>query len=170
MPFAAPRRFLLLLLAFAAFPAGRALADLVWTPQNGWQIEGGVLSGLAGEEGRNAVAMMNKARAAEERGSYGTACSTYEKIAKRYPNSIWAPEAFYRAGHVRLLRKQYNKAFEDYQYIISAYPSTKRFNEVIGLQYRVAAALLNGAKSRIFWSLLPGVFTARDRGIEFCEQ
>ncbi|HTQ31142.1 MAG TPA: tetratricopeptide repeat protein [Opitutaceae bacterium] len=172
MPFATPRRFppLLFVIIVALLPAGRILGDLVWTPETGWEIQGGVLSGLIGVEGRNAIDLMNKARAAEEKGRYGTASSDYEKVAKKYPNSIWAPEAYYRAGHVRLLRKQYDKAFEDYQHIISTYPSTTRFNEVIGLQYRVAAALLNGAKGRIFWSLLPGIFTARDRGIEFCEQ
>lgn len=172
MPNAVLRRFPSLLCAFviAGLPAGRALADLVWTPQNGWQIEGGVLSGLVGEEGRNAIDLMNKARAAEEKGNDGTAARDYEKVAQKYPNSIWAPEAYYRAGHVRLVRKQYDKAFVDYQHIISTYPSTRRFNEVIGLQYRIAAELLNGARGRIFWSLLPGLFTARDRGIEFCEQ
>jgi len=172
MPSAVLRRLPLLVLTVIvlAFPAGRALADLVWTPETGWQIQGGVLSNLVGEEGRNAIDMMNKARAAEEKGHYGTACSDYEKVAKKYPNSIWAPEAYYRAGHVRLLRKQYSKAFQDYQQIISVYPSTNRFNEVIGIQYRIAADLLNGARSRIFWSLLPGIFPARDQGILYCEQ
>ena len=34
-------------------------ADLVWTPQTGWRVEGGALSGLAGAEGRNALDQMN---------------------------------------------------------------------------------------------------------------
>ena len=34
-------------------------ADLVWTPQTGWRVEGGALSGLAGAEGRNALDQMS---------------------------------------------------------------------------------------------------------------
>ena len=44
-------------------------ADLVWTKETGWSVEGGALAGLAGAEGRNALDQMNKARAAEEAGS-----------------------------------------------------------------------------------------------------
>ena len=40
----------------------RLAADLIWTPQEGWRVEGGVLAGLGGEDGRNALDLMNKAR------------------------------------------------------------------------------------------------------------
>ncbi|HSY54620.1 MAG TPA: outer membrane protein assembly factor BamD [Opitutaceae bacterium] len=171
MPFAALRRLPFALVAIAAmvFLAGPARADLVWTPQDGWQLEGGSLSGLAQTEGRNAIDLMNKGRAAEEKGHYGSALSAYGKVASKYPNSIWAPEAFYRSAHLRLLRKQYYKAFEAYQAIIGKYPSTKRFNEIIGEQYRIAAALLNGSRNHFFFTLIPG-FTNRDRGVQYFEQ
>lgn len=171
MPIAVTRRLPLVLFAILAsiLLSGHARADLVWTPQSGWQIQGGVLSGLGGEEGRNAIDLMNKGRAAEEKGGYGSALSAYGKVVKKYPNSIWAPEALYRSAHLRVLRKQYTKGFANYQEIIATYPSTKRFNEVISEQYRIATTLLNGARGRIFWGLLPG-FTARDKGIQYCEQ
>ena len=44
----------------------RLAADLVWSPQTGWRLEGGALSGLTGTESRNALELMNKARTAEE--------------------------------------------------------------------------------------------------------
>ena len=71
------RRFssILVLAALAGFllaPA-RVAADLVWTPQGGWKVEGGVLASLSGEDGRNALDLMNKARAAEEAGQNGLA-------------------------------------------------------------------------------------------------
>ena len=56
----APRLFCFLTfgcLILASF----ARADLVWTKQTGWRVEGGALSGLAGAEGRNALDQMNKA-------------------------------------------------------------------------------------------------------------
>jgi outer membrane protein assembly factor BamD len=173
MPFAALRRLPVILAVIAAvfILPGRARADLVWTPQTGWQLEGGALaaSGLAGTEGRNAIDLMNKARAAEEKGSYGSALSAYSKVVKKYPDSVWAPEAFYRSAHVRLLRKQYYKAFEAYQEVITRYPSTNRFDEIIGEQYRIATALLNGSRNHFFFALLPG-FVNRERGVQYCEQ
>jgi outer membrane protein assembly factor BamD len=161
--------FALVVIAASVFLTARARADLVWTPQEGWQLEGGSLSGLAETEGRNAIDLMNKGRAAEEKGSYGAALSSYGKVAKKYPNSIWAPEALYRSARLRLLRKQYYKAFEAYQLIVGKYPSTKRFDEIIGEQYRIATALLNGARNHFFFALIPG-FVNRERGIQYCEQ
>ena len=38
------------------------------------------------------------------------------------------------------------KAFDDFQQVLARYPNTRRFNEIVGEQYRIAAALLDGAK------------------------
>lgn len=160
------------LLAFVAGLAGlfvaSSRADLVWTKETGWRVEGGALSGLAGAEGRNALDQMNKARSAEENGSRRSAIKTYQAIAKRYPNSIYAPEAFYRSARLRLAGRDYTKAFDDYQQVLSRYPNTRRFNEIIGEQYRIASALLDGARGRMLWGLLPG-FKQRDKALEFFE-
>ena len=152
----------------ACFLAATARADLVWTPQTGWRVEGGALSGLAGPEGRNALDQMNKARTEEERGSTRSAYKAYERIAKKYPNAIYAPEALYRAARLHLTRKEYNKAFDDFQQVLARYPNTKRFNEITGEQYRIASALLDGARGRMFFGLLPG-FKQRDKAIEYFE-
>jgi outer membrane protein assembly factor BamD len=147
--------------------AGVARADLVWNAQTGWRVEGGALSGLTGKEGKNALDSMNKARTAEEKGSQGSAISTYLKVAKKYPNSVYAPEAYYRAAKLRLARKEYVKAFETFQEIVARYPNTKRFNEVIGEQYRISSALLDGARNRS-WGWFPG-FRAREKSIGYFE-
>ena len=137
-----------------------ARADLVWSRETGWRVEGGALSGLAGPEGRKALDLMNEARTDEDKGSTHSAIKTYASVAKKYPNSIYAPEAFYRSAKLHLVRKEYTKAFEDFQQVIGRYPNTKRFNEIIGEQYRIASALLDGARGRMFFGLLPG-FTKR---------
>lgn len=166
-----PVRFLAalsLLLTASFFLASAARADLVWTKESGWRVEGGALSGLAGAEGRNALDQMNKARAAEEEGSSRSAIKTYTALAKRYPNSIYAPEALYRSARLHLTRKEYTKAFEDYQTVLARYPNTQRFNEITGEQYRIASAMLDGARRRIFFGMLPG-FTQREKAIEYFE-
>src|SRR5688572_1486445 len=143
-------------------------ADLVWTPQTGWSVEGGALSGLAGAEGRNALDQMNRARTDEEAGHNRRAIRTYQAVAKRYPNSIYAPEALYRSARLRLAGKHYTKSFEDFQQVLARYPNTRRFNEIVGEQYRIASALLDGARGRMLWGLLPG-FKQRDKAIEYFE-
>jgi outer membrane protein assembly factor BamD len=171
MRFASARRptaVLCLLFSVLMLLTATLRADLVWTAQTGWRVEGGALSGLAGAEGRNALDQMNKARTSEEEGSRRSAIKTYQAVAKRYPNSIYAPEALYRSARLRLAGKDYTKAFEDFQQVLGRYPNTRRFNEIIGEQYRIASALLDGARGRMLWGLLPG-FKQRDKAIEYFE-
>lgn len=166
LPARALRAFCLLF-SLALILSVAARAELVWTAETGWRIEGGALSGLSGPEGRNAIELMNKGRKAEEKNSRGSAISAYKKVSKKYPNSIYAPEALYRAARLYLARKQYNKSFSFFQDMISRYPNTPRFNEVIGEQYRIASALLDGARPRYFgW--IPG-FKNREKGLEYFE-
>jgi outer membrane protein assembly factor BamD len=146
---------------------GRLAADLVWSRQTGWRVEGGAFSGVGGPEARKAVDLMNKARLDEEHKSYGSAIKSYDKVAKKYPNSVYAPEALYRMGNLRLARKQYYDAFDAYQQLIGRYPNTKRFNEIIGKQYRIAGDLLDGKRSYM-WGMFPGP-TGRANGIGYFE-
>jgi len=154
----------LCLLPFA--PAARA--DLVWTPETGWRIEGGSLSGLSGTEARNALELMNRARRYEESRAWRWAARAYETVGDRFPNSIYAPEALFRAATCRLNQKQYGNAFDDFQLVITHFPNTFRFNEIIGEEYRIASALLDGARDRWFFGTLPG-FKAPEVAIDYFE-
>src|SRR5262249_30081223 len=134
----------------------------------GWHVEGGTLSGLTGAEGNKALDEMNRARAAEEKGNHYSATRSYESVAKRWPNSVYAPEALYRAARIHLASKFYNKAWDDFQNVLARYPNTKRFNEIVGEQYRIASAMLDGARGRMLWGLLPG-FKQREKAVEYFE-
>lgn len=160
-------------LAFAALSAllllpARLAADLIWTPQGGWAAEGGVLAGLAGDEGRNAVDLMNRARTAEEAGHSREALKLYNSVAHKYPNSVFAPEALFRVGLIRQKRQEYYKAFDTYQQVVSRYPSSEKFTQVIGEQYRIASQLFEGKRSRIFFGMLPG-FKNREKALVYFE-
>ena len=162
-------RFALPLAALALFLLPmRLAADLVWSPEGGWRFEGGVVSGLAPAENRNALNLMNRARASEEKHHYHSALSSYKRVTKRFPNSLYAPEAFYRSGYIRLARHQYIKAFNAFQEIVLRYPSFARFNQVVGEQYRIASALLDGARNH-GWMLSPG-FRNREASVPLFEQ
>lgn len=153
--------------ALALLAPVAAHAELVWTPSSGWRIEGGALSGLSGNEGRKAIDLMNKGRNSEEHKNRWFAIRKYKKVAKKYPNSIYAPEALYRMGRLYLQRRQFNKSFTSFQDMLARYPNTPRFNEVIGEEYRIAASLLDGARPRYF-GLIPG-FKNREKGLEYFE-
>jgi len=169
MPLPVQRRFFFSSFCFALLLllAGRAGAELVWTPQTGWKVEGGALAGVASSEAKGAIGLMNKARAAEEKGSKGTAIKYYKRVAKLYANSVYAPEALYRLGNLWSARKQYTKSFEAYQVVATHYPSTTRYDEIVGKQYHIASALLDGARGRI-WGIFPG-FTNREKAIQYME-
>ncbi len=157
------------LAAFAALllaPA-RLAADLVWTPQDGWKVEGGVLAEFSGDEGRNALDTMNRARQAEESHREKSAIKLYSSVYKKYPNSVFASEALFRTGRLQQQRQQYYKAFVTYQTMLSRYPSSEKFTEVVGEQYRIAADLFAGKRAKI-WGWLPG-FKNRERALEYFE-
>jgi outer membrane protein assembly factor BamD len=142
----------------------RLAADLVWTPQEGWKVEGGVAGGNPAMENTNALNAMNAARAAEEAGEYKKALQAYTVVSKHYPNSVFAPEALYRQGTVFHKRREYYKAFLTFHGLLARYPNTERFNQVIGSQYRIASELSVG-KRPLIWGWLPG-FKNRDRALE----
>ena len=168
MPDLSMRSFRVLLFVLLGLSCGGNLsAARKWTPESGWTIEGGSLSGLAGQDVQRATEMMNKARAAEERGRKSTALGTYKKVAKRFPNSLYAPEALYRQGHLFLDRRQYYKAFDSFQKVMSLYPNNERFSEVLATQFRLAEDLMNGARN-YYWGWLPS-FRSKERAITYFE-
>lgn len=145
----------------------RLAADLVWTPQDGWKAEGGALTEFTGEQSGNALGLMNKARAAEESRSAKAALKLYTNVQKKYPNSIFAPEAIYRAGRIQQQRQELYKAFDTYQQLVSRYPNSDKFTQVIGEQYRIASELFAGKRVRL-WGWMPG-FKNRERALEYFE-
>src|SRR3954471_2367205 len=113
-------------LSLLVVPAVRA--ELVWSAATGWRVEGGLLSGLAGPAAGQALDQMNRARNDEEAGRTRSAIKTYASVSRRYPNSVYAPEAIYRAARLHLIRKEYSKSFDAYQAVLTRYPNSKRFN------------------------------------------
>ena len=166
------RRFISVLLfavlTAALVPPTRLAADLVWQPGTGWRVEGGILSLLSTEDGRNALELMNRARDAEEAGNLRSALKGYERVAKRYGSSVYASEALYRTGLILQKRRQYYKAFTSYQSMLTLYPNSDKFNQVIAEQYRIASALLQG-KRPYYWGMIPG-FRNKERAVQYMEQ
>jgi outer membrane protein assembly factor BamD len=154
------RRILFLPVLGLGLFAGAARAGLVGTPSAGWHVEGGALSCLTGGQGTKALTLMNKARRLEEEHDYLFAIHYYNKVVKKYPSSIYAPEALYRTAELYLKRHEYFLAFDTFQTTLGHYPSEKRFNQIVEEQYRIASIMLDGAHNRL-WGIFP---TPSNRG------
>jgi len=166
------RRFisviLLAVLAASLLPPTRLAADLVWEPSTGWRVEGGVLSLLSSQDGRNALDLMNKARASEESGHRYSALKSYQRVVKRYGSSVYAAEALFRIGNILQRRHQYYKSFDSYQTLLTHYPNSDKFNQVVAEQYRIASSLMEGKRAYI-WGVFPGLKN-RERAMQYMEQ
>lgn len=162
-----PALSFIFVVALAFWGAVQLRADLVWSPGQGWRVEGGALAGLSNTEGHNALDLMNSARNAEEKGQLRSAIKGYLKVAKKYPNSIYAAESLYRSGMLYEKRKQYFQAFDRFQEMVSKYPNSGKFSQVVAEQYRIAQLLLDGARAYL-WGVIPG-FKNREKAIEYFE-
>jgi outer membrane protein assembly factor BamD len=169
--FAASRRISfylkLIFFCFTALPAVQA--DLVWDAELGWYAEGGLISPyLATPEGKTAKILMDKARRAEQVNRPGAALKAYKRVIKKYPGSLFAPEALHRSAKLYEETRKYTKAFRNLQRVVKEHPAYKNFNEVLSSQYRIAEKLANGARP-LYFGLIPG-FRQREKGLEFYEQ
>jgi outer membrane protein assembly factor BamD len=144
----------LLIAGLLCLAPARLAADLVWNPETGWRMEGGALAGLSSGEGRNALELMNKARLRKSAAMRAARSRTTRRSSRSTATRSIRPEALYRSARLYLARKQYMKAFESFQQIVGRYPNTSRFNQIIGEQYRIASALLDGARPRA-WGIIP---------------
>ncbi|RKX33550.1 MAG: hypothetical protein DRP71_10030 [Verrucomicrobia bacterium] len=148
-------------------PDGEAGA-IRWSPASGYYTVGGTLGGLQPEYAQEALDLMNRARAAEERGSQRAALGDYKRVFKKYPASQYAPEARYRTGLIYLQRDRFDRAFEEFDIILRGYPTYGNFNLLLGEQYEIASAYVNGYRRKIF-GLIPG-WTNRDKGAQYFER
>jgi outer membrane protein assembly factor BamD len=139
-----------------------------WSPEAGYHTVGGTLGGLQPDYAQEALDLMNRARTDEERGAQRAALGGYKRVFKKYPASLYAPEARYRTGVIFMQRERYNRAFEEFDFILRGYPTYGNFNLLLGEQYRIASAYLNGYRKKIF-GFIPG-WINRDRGTEYFER
>ena len=133
-------------------------SSLIWTPETGWYVEGGILEEYIGSDinAKNALEYMEIARSAQERGSYRRALRSYRKIYKNYPLSNLAPEALYQSGRIQQKRKRWVKAFNLYQQIARRHPNYEKYLDMIEAQFEIATAFKEGARLKAF-GLIPGL-------------
>ncbi|MFI3291054.1 MAG: tetratricopeptide repeat protein [Opitutales bacterium] len=151
------KKYFKILLASASFAIATSVsADLVWNAERGWNIEGGALAPILGEgiNVENALHGMNVAQKAMEEGDYSTALNVYLLITGDYPDSIFAPEAFYQMGIAYTKKHMFTDANEAFSTIIKRYHNYPRYNQVIAAKFNIAYAVQNG-EIPYLWGWLP---------------
>ncbi len=142
-------------------------AELIWNKGSGWTTE--PHDGLTiKSDDFEALELMNEAKNAQEEKKFSTALAQYQKVYKRYSNSIFAPEAYYQIGKIREQKHQYKAAFKAFDTIINKYPQYPGFTKVLHEQFELASLLKSGSRPYYF-GVIPG-FKDRNAAIEFYEK
>lgn len=151
-------KFIVGIVALASIFAARASAELVWTKDEGWQVQGGVLSNVFGENLNieTALQAMNEAKRAQDEGENRLAIKLYQHVIHNYANSIFAPEAYYQAGTLYSAEGMFAEAYDCFQRIIKYYPNYPKFNLVIGKEFALATNMKDGQMAYL-WGWMPWV-------------
>jgi tetratricopeptide (TPR) repeat protein len=95
-----------------------------------------------------AASLMSAAREADAAGKQKAAQEGYRKIVERYPYSSHAPVALFRIAAALEKDGKYERAFEEYQKLISNYRQTPQFSEALDRQFSIAMMGRDGKTGR----------------------
>ncbi|MDR2779271.1 MAG: outer membrane protein assembly factor BamD [Puniceicoccales bacterium] len=129
-------------------------ADLIWTRESGWQPTPDIASKFH-KEPSEALQLMNDAREFQEDGHISIALTGYKNVCKKFPNTIFAPEAYHQIGKIKMSKKQFNDAFKAFTIITKKYPEYPHFNDVLHEKFEIARLLKSGERPKYF-GLIPG--------------
>ncbi|MDR2432826.1 MAG: tetratricopeptide repeat protein [Puniceicoccales bacterium] len=134
----------------------RLNADIVWIQELGWQSTPDASSvSKFNSEPLEALQSMNDARQAQEEGRISMALVGYRNVCKKFPDSIFAPEAYYQIGKIKVSKNQFNDAFKAFTTITKKYPEYPRFNAVLHEKFEIARLLKSGERPKYF-GVIPG--------------
>jgi outer membrane protein assembly factor BamD (BamD/ComL family) len=102
------------------------------------------------------------ARKKEAEGRVRRAQKAYEALIRAWPTSPQAAEAQFNLAHMLETGKHYEKAFDEYQYLLTFYAGHCPYNEVLDRQFRIANHLLHNNRS-VFGLALNGMGPIRER-------
>jgi len=108
-----------------------AEARWVWYPQTGRWIDTGELPK------ETAQLQIDYARSLMTKGDLGKALDETEKFSTFYADSELADENQFLRGEIRMAQGDYLKAAKEFQQVISGYPQSDLYDEVIAKQYEI---------------------------------
>jgi len=102
-----------------------------------------------------AAAMLDTGKDKLAAGGKGSANRIFKKIIKRHPTARATAEARFLRAQILMGKGRWTKGFEQLQTIVDKHPKYENFDQVIGVQFECATALMEGARGRILW-VIPG--------------
>jgi outer membrane protein assembly factor BamD len=148
------RRLVCWLLIFAgvALLPFRSPAPLIYTPGEGWTYE---QVGSEQKWRRNrAKDQLELAQQAYDAKNYNLAIKAARHVLTTWRFSDYAPPAAYLLGRCYEAKRMDQKAFDQYQVLLTKYPKSENINEVLRRQYEIAGRFLAGEPFKI-WNLIP---------------
>jgi TolA-binding protein len=94
------------------------------------------------------------------------AANAYQALVYAWPDSPQAATAQFALAKIQQKRQRYQKAFDEYQYLIDHYAGQFNYIEAIDLQFQIANYLMNVKQGQFL--LLPG-FEAPERALPLFE-
>jgi outer membrane protein assembly factor BamD len=144
--------FLFLLLIVLVLLPARSPAPLVFVPGEGWYYE------TAGETAKwqraRAKDQLDVAEQAFTNKDYTVTMHAAHRVLRVWPLSDYAPRAAYLVGRCFETQHKDEAAFNAYQEIITKYPKSGQYNEVLWRQYEIANRFLGGEWFKL-WNLIP---------------
>ena len=108
------------------------------------------------------AAQMEYAAKLEALGRQRSARKAYEALVREWPTAPESAQAQLALAHLFEKMQKFDKAFEEYQYLITHFAGHCPYNEVLDRQFRIANYLLHNNTSMFGW-LLNGSDTIRER-------
>jgi outer membrane protein assembly factor BamD len=129
-------------------------AEIIWARERGWFPSPDVTAAF-NDAPEEALKLMNEASLAQDDERISTALTKYEMVCRRFPDTIFAPEAYYQIGKIRVSKNQFNDAFKAFNSIAKKYPEYPHFSEVLREEFEIARLLKSGERPK-FFGIIPG--------------
>jgi len=138
------KRFIPLFLAGILLCSRGADSAIVYTPDEGWSVEGEPPAQL-----KSALDQMHRAEGYENAGDNKRALVSYRVLVKKWPKSFYAPKAQLKVAMLSEKLNDLDHAFEAYGLYITKYPRGEDFDQCVESQFRIAKLFLDGAKEKV---------------------
>ncbi len=123
--------------------AGPASAQWTLTPETGRFVNMGNLPKETAE------LQVEFTRSLVVGGQLSKAMDETERFTKFYPFTDYADDNQFLRGEIKLAQEEYVKAAEEFQQVISVYPESPLYDDVIANQYKIGDALFEKGSKRL---------------------
>lgn len=143
---------ILLVVVGAVLLPNLAPAPLVYTPGEGWTYE--PVGGGGSWQRPRAKDQLAVAQTAYDQKDYSLAIKAARRVVKTWPLSDHAPAAQYLLGRSYEAKKEDERAFKEYQTLLTKFPKSEHITEALQQQYAITMRFLGGQRFRL-WGYIP---------------